>query len=293
MSTLARNADPVRDRINLPDGEMALLRWAADDRPRLVFAHANGFCASAAKAMLSRLAGRFDIVAPDLRGHGRSSLPADPLTHRSWDRHAADLIALNAALDRPADIMAGHSMGATSALLAASRMNPSLPLALVEPVLMPPGLYFTARTPFWRFAKARIGLAAAARRRASVWPDYETVMARYRDKPNFARWAPGVLADYLEDGLSPTQDGVRLSCNPAWEAANYEAQAHDPFAALSRLDRSPNILKAQYGSTVFAANFAARRGARIEAADGLGHLAVMEGPERVAEWITGVWNSQD
>lgn len=113
--------EPARDTIRLPDGEMALLHWPAQDRPRLVFAHANGFCASAYRQMLSRLAHRFDIIAMDLRGHGRTRLPADPAAHTSWDLYADDLAALYATLDRPPDLLAGHSMGAASSLMAAAR----------------------------------------------------------------------------------------------------------------------------------------------------------------------------
>jgi pimeloyl-ACP methyl ester carboxylesterase len=82
----------------LNDGMMSARVWSNPGAPILVFAHANGFCASANDQMLTPLADRFDIVAPDLRGHGRTRLPADPDTHRSWDIHAADLCALYAQL---------------------------------------------------------------------------------------------------------------------------------------------------------------------------------------------------
>ena len=280
---------PVRDRVALADGEMALLRWPAPDKPRLVFAHANGFCAHAARRMLANLAADFDVVAPDLRGHGRTRLPADPDRLTSWATHADDLLALHAALDRPADLVTGHSLGGAATLLAAPRMKTPAPLALVEPVAPPPAFCFFARTPVWPLFKRSLQISKTARRRTRAWPARSDVLARYRAKPNFARWAPGVLEDYLEDGLIETPDGVRLACNPDWEAANYEAQGNNLPGTLKRLSVPVRVFKAAHGSTVINASGLERRGARIDAMDGVGHLAVMEQPERVAAWIRQVF----
>ena len=280
---------PVRDTLPGPGGETALLRWPAPGKPRLVFAHANGFCASAARRMLAGLSAQFDIVAPDLRGHGRTTLPADPARHQSWDVYADDLAALYAALDRPPDLLAGHSMGASSTLLAASRMAAPPTLALVEPVVLPGAVALAARTPAWGLFKRSMAISKTARNRTRAWPDREAVLQRYREKPNFARWAPGVLEDYLADGLRETQDGVTLSCGPDWEAANYEAQAHDLRAAMGRIRAPVRVFKAAHGSTVLDPRALSRRGARVDAMDGVGHLAVMEQPDHVADWISRVW----
>lgn len=289
MADAADIPAPEHRTIALPGGEMALSCWPAPGKPRLVFAHANGFCASAARRMLSGLSADFDIVAPDLRGHGRTTLPADPSRHGSWDVHASDLLALFEALDRPPDLLTGHSMGASSMLLAASRMESPPPLALVEPVVLPGLLALTAQTPFWRLFKGTMALSKAARRRARTWSSREDVLARYKAKPNFARWSPGVLEDYLDDGLTPTQDGVTLSCDPEWEAANYEAQGHDLLGAAERVTAPVRVFKAEHGSTVINTDSLVRRGVRVERMDGVGHLAVMEQPERVAAWIRQVW----
>lgn len=283
---------PIRDTLALPGGELALLRWPAPEKPRLIFAHANGFCASANRRMLAGLGETFDIVAPDLRGHGRTTLPADPARHTSWDIYADDLLALFAALDRPPDLLAGHSMGASAMLLAASRMASPPPLALVEPVVLPVSAALAARTPFWPFFKANMAISKTARRRTRAWTARSDALERYRAKPNFARWAPGVLEDYLGDGLAETADGVTLACDPDWEAANYEAQAHDLIGAADAVTAPVRVFKAQHGSTVLNPGALARRGAGVERMDGVGHLAVMEQPDRVAAWIRQVWEER-
>jgi pimeloyl-ACP methyl ester carboxylesterase len=271
--------------IDLPGGAMALLRWPAPDKPRLVFAHANGFCAFAYRQMLNRLAERFDIVAMDLRGHGRTALPADPATHVSWDIYADDIATLCERLDLRPDLMAGHSMGAASSLMAAARMDVPPPLALVEPVVLPALVYAAYRTPLRPLIRKRIGMGDLARKRTNGWPDRESVAARYRDRATFADWAPGVVEDYLTDGLVETPDGVRLACDPAWEAANFEAQRHDVLGPARTIGARACVLKAERSSTVWNAKGLAARGVRIDTLPGAGHLAPMSRPVDVAEWI--------
>lgn len=283
---------PSRLIIPAPGGAIAALAWPAPGRPRLLAAHGNGFNAMTLKPVLETLAGRFDIIAVDLRGHGRTTLPADPKALSGWDIYAEDLLHVMAALDRPPDLLAGHSMGAASLLLAAGRMDAPPPLALVEPVVLPPLIYLAARTPLWPLFRARIGLGERARRRANGWAAPQDALARYSAKPAMAAWPAGVLEAYLEDGLV---EGVaegervwRLACDPAWEGANFEACRHDLMTAAAHAGARVHVLKAQAGSTVINARGLERRGAQISIMDGVGHLAPMEAPGRVAQWIAGV-----
>lgn len=277
--------EPARDTIRLPDGEMALLHWPAPDQPRLVFAHANGFCASAYRKMLSQLAGRLDIIAVDLRGHGRTRLPADAATHTSWDLYADDLTALYALLDRPPDLLAGHSMGAASSLMAAARMDEAPPLALIEPVILPAAVYAAYHTPLRAIIRKRIGMGDQARKRTNGWPDLETVAARYQERPTFADWVPGAVEDYLLDGLIETADGVALACDPHWEAANFEAQRHDVLGPARKAGARARVLKAAQRSTVSNSKGLIARGVAIDTLAEAGHLAPMSHPDAVAAWI--------
>lgn len=269
-------------------GAISVRFWRNPGAPLLVFAHATGFCASAYDQMLGPLSDRFEIVAPDLRGHGRTSLPADPATHRSWDVYASDLLALCAQLPARPQLMAGHSMGAVCVLLAASRMTQAPVLALVEPVVMPFGISLAARWPWPNLMKGRVELADRARRRADRWPDRAAALERYSRHKAFAAWAPGVLEDYLADGLAEDGSGVYLACDPQWEAAIYEAHGHDILRAARRVGDRAHVLKVAHDSTVLNQAGLSRRGFSIDQIEGVGHLAPMEAPVRVAAWISGI-----
>ena len=272
----------------LSDGVLSARVWSNPGAPLLVFAHANGFCARAYDHLLTPLADRFEIVAPDLRGHGRSRLPADPDSHRNWKVYAADLQALYAQLPQSPAILSGHSMGAVSTLLAAAQMQASPVLALVEPVILPLSFNLIARWPGHNLLKGRFGLAKQARRRANGWPDRAAAAERYSRHKAFASWAPGVLEDYLADGLVEDETGVHLACDPQWEAANYEAQGHDFLRAARIVGARAHVLRAANGSTVVNQAGLKRRGVSVERIEGVSHLAPMEAPERVAAWIAGI-----
>jgi len=282
------SASPIRFRHTLPDGEMGGLAWPGPGKPRLVFIHANGFCAGAYRQMLGRLSPFFDILAPDLRGHGTTRLPAEPEHHHSWEIYAGDMTRWVNTLAPAPEFFVGHSMGAIISLLAASRLPRPVSLALVEPVILPPLVYLMARGPWKGLMRGRIGIAKAARKRFDGWAERSDAARRYARHRTFRNWAPGVLDDYLEDGLNQTDTGeIRLSCNPYWEAANYEAQGHDIGAALQRQTGPLSVLKAEQGSTIVNPRALTGRGFGIDFMTGAGHLAPMEAPERVADWIAG------
>lgn len=276
--------EPVR--FTLQDGEMAGYRWSRANAPRLIFAHANGFNALTYRRLLAPLADEFDIIAVDLRGHGRSTLPADPSRHRSWDIHARDLAALVSSLDARETVLSGHSMGATSMLMATAHLaRTPAGLVLVEPVVMPPLVYAMMHSPFGPAFSNRLTIVKNAKTRMEGWAAPEDAKARYDAKTMFSRWAPGMLEDYLEDGLVKRDGEWRLACRPAWEAANFAAQRNRPLAAARRTDAPIAVLKAGRGSTLRNAQGLLDAGATITERPEAGHLIAMENPQFTAEWL--------
>ncbi|MEZ5894370.1 MAG: alpha/beta hydrolase [Parvularculaceae bacterium] len=281
---------PQRFEVEIGGGTLAGLRWPSPGKPPLLFCHATGFCASAYKSMLSILSADFDVTALDLRGHGRTRLPADPAALKSWRIHRDDV---GAFLDRQARegwTLAGHSMGAIVSLLTAQGRTDVAALRLIEPVLPPLWMTVMAGTPLWPLLTHRIPLVEQARRRRAEWPDRESAAASYGRKALFAGWAEGVLGDYLEDGLRETADGFALSCSPAWEAATFAAQANPSWQALASLPAPAAVFAADHPSSTVSARGRRRINAlKIPLITGAGvsHLAPMEQPALAAGFIAG------
>ena len=289
MTAIADTQQPTRIRLSLEDGEIAGWRWANENASALLFCHATGFCASAYKQMLQQLSADFDIYALDMRGHGRTSLPADPDRLRSWRVYARDVGAFLSAHGGRRWILSGHSMGAITVALAAQERDDVDALALIEPVAIPRAVALAASTPLWRITGPRSPMASRAARRRFRWGTRDEVMQSYSRKKLFADWSAGVLADYLEDGLTEAEEGaVRLSCDPRWEAATFAA-LRAPFAGVIARQHMPvSIFAGRLDDTTMyqrARRQCIGKGAMLTESARLSHLAPMQDPAACAEFI--------
>jgi pimeloyl-ACP methyl ester carboxylesterase len=280
----ARVTEPRARRFDLPSrgGVMAALEYGPADRPvDVVFSHANGFNARAYRTILAPLGDELRVLSLDLRGHGASTLPAEVEGWPGWEEYADDLLAVLAqASDRPV-VLAGHSLGATSSLLAAARApGKARALVLFDPVLIAPAEHL--RTPFWDFAPAQV----AARRR-DRYPDRAAALEAYRGRGAFRTWSEAQLADYVAAGFQDTADGdVRLACRPAWEAANFAVHGYDPWRALEQVQAPVRILAAEQESTAdrkLLRPLIDGGHATLEVVPGTTHFLPMERPEVVRE----------
>lgn len=255
LSSVVRKETPERLQLNLRarQGVMAGVAYGPPDRaPDLIFLHANGFAGEVYAPLLAPLGAQgFRVVALDQRGHGRTTLPADPAGRSSYADLAGDLRAAATSLGASAPVLAGHSMGATAGLLAAAGKGlPVRQIVLFEPVIAPR----FHRVADDRLRPGRLGagrvLARAALRRREVFESQEAIFAAYRGRGAFATWDDDALAAYVRSAFVKTEGGdYRLACDPAWEASNYLVNGHDPLLAL-RMSRSPAwILRSTLNST--------------------------------------------
>jgi pimeloyl-ACP methyl ester carboxylesterase len=279
---VARMSAPRRLSIPIDNhwggGRMSVLDFGDPGRPvDLVFSHANGFNAATYRTLLSPLSASLRIWAPDLRGHGGSSLPVFARPKANWLDHRDDILALLDAIDGPPVVLAGHSMGGTASLLAAAeRPDRVSSLTLFDPVIWKRSTFLIFNLPFAHRLLAGIPIARATRRRRAVFESREQAFAAYRGRGAFKGWPDMVLADYLSEGLIETADGFRLAADPAWEAANYAAQAHNPWRAMRRYPGPIRILKAQHGALTFVPVSPHGLGdVTVEVVSGAGHLFPM------------------
>ena len=94
---------------------------------------ANGICWT---ALARDLEGEYDVIMPDARGHGKSSVPNN---RYRYEDHAKDVVDLIKTLRLPSPILIGHSMGGMIATVVAGR-NPKLlrGLILADPSFLSP-----------------------------------------------------------------------------------------------------------------------------------------------------------
>ncbi|MBC7520332.1 MAG: alpha/beta hydrolase [Sandarakinorhabdus sp.] len=249
-----------RIEIETPRARHAALLWdsAPAGSPWLHFAHATGMHAGLYARLLAPLADRFRIVASDARGHGRTAA-IDPRPPEGdlveWEVFGADTLAITAAIDASAPwILAGHSMGGSASLLAATMAPDRVAgLVLVDPPMIP---FAIARAAEAAGVLTPNPMADGASRRRATYPDTASARERWHGRGVFSGWDDADLDAYLADGLRTVPDGVTLACTPAWEAATFRGVSHRIEAAMAALKRPFALVAGDIGSTVRADEFA-------------------------------------
>lgn len=273
-------------------GQVAALEFGDPSRPLdVLFLHANGFNAGTYRSALAPLADTMRVLAADMRGHGRTRLPTVAEGH-SWMVFADDLLALLAALGEIPAVLSGHSMGATTTLLALSQIPAAArpKLVLFDPVIPPRAHFQTGpRSAEWDFPLAR-----GALKRRDVFASADEAFALYQGRGAFQSWPDTTLRDYLTDGLTEDPDGtMRLSCSPHWEATNF---AHfgiaDAYPALDNPPAPIRILRAEHQSTCHFQSGSARATVQMETVSGTTHFIPMERPDCVAAALRLIQSKQ-
>jgi len=152
------------------------------------------------------------LVAPDLRGRGRSAGLPGPW---GMEQHAADLQGVIGVFGRP-DVTVGHSMGGCVVMVASHLF----PRALGDLVLVDGGvpLAYPAGVPIEGVLQCVLG--PAAQRLGMTFADHAAYRRFWRDHPAFAdHWSPTIEA-YVDYDLVRGPDG--------WHSASrFEAVAQD------------------------------------------------------------------
>lgn len=208
-------------------------RTNTNNRPAVIWGHANGFSAGAYAPILSELAKTLDVFAYDLRCHGGSEDPVeDP--EGDYDRiMTADCFALDflSVIDsiRLRNIhqplhFAGHSASCLAALRLAGAFGhaPFQTMTMFEPPMAP--------TPDHMLHGAASmlaeGLSNRALKRKRHLPAPAEFAANLVEREAFARWRPDMLQAFVEATMRPDENpahkgGWTLRCEPAAEAAVY------------------------------------------------------------------------
>jgi len=234
----------------LRDGTLSALHYGNMTEPvRLVLLHANGFNAQSYRAVLAPLG--VHSVAFDMRGHGQSRDMPQPMNMSNWhifrddcveffERHLPDLTDESV-------VLAGHSFGAVSGILAAPLLKDRISgFAGFDPVSVPFLFRLTSNLPGGRsYMKKRIPIARNAGRRRSEFESPEAAFTRWQGREAFKGMSDEILRDYIAGGLAERADGLwELACDPKWEQAIFVAQHHNLFKAARALPDNSKIIYA-------------------------------------------------
>ena len=244
----------------------------------LLLAHGTGFHGRALGPFARHLSG-FHAWAPDLRGHGDSSLPDD--LHFAWQGFAADIAAVVDAIGEGVPIFGfGHSMGAAASLLAEARRPGTFrALYCYEPIVIPP---CSDADP-----DHQSRFRDATRRRRRSFASLEEAFRNYSVKPPFDTFEDESLRSYVEHGFVLQNDGsIHIKMNPDHEALVYKMNsAHPTYDHLPGIGCPVAVARGRVlpGPSEWAEIVVSRLpDARLEPFDDLGHMGPFEDPRRVA-----------
>ncbi|MEU9089377.1 alpha/beta fold hydrolase [Streptomyces sp. NPDC048428] len=188
-------------------GELAALRWPATDpqAPTVVALHGITANALSWATVARQLAGRVTLIAPDLRGRAGSSRLPGPYGIAT---HADDVATLAEALGLDRVVLAGHSMGAFVAALAAVRHPDRFgPLLLVDG-----GIGFPAPTHLTPDELLTAVIGPAMDRLSMTFTDRAAYRAFWQAHPAFAgAWSDEVDA-YIQRDLTGEEPALRSTC---------------------------------------------------------------------------------
>lgn len=228
---------------DLDDGQISAIHFGPTGLPRIVFCHGNGYNGQTFRRVLEAL--NVPAIALDLRGHGQSCLPLpERRTLSSFDPFARDIGQfLNDHIETPV-LVAGHSMGAVSAILASEYASDKYAGYVgFDPVSLPMSArLMSSFAPMRAQMMKRFVLAKKAGNRRRVFDSVDAVVERYTGRGAFKATPPDMLRDYVVGGTRDVEGGVELTCDPKFEQAVYAAQSHNLYRAAQHLPKNSRAI---------------------------------------------------
>jgi pimeloyl-ACP methyl ester carboxylesterase len=271
----------------------AVLRMRRHGNPaaatRLFVSHGNGFAIDGYIDFWSRFLANFDIVAFDMRNHGRNPR-AEPANH-DYAHMAQDIDAVGQAVlsefgPKPSAAVF-HSMSAQSALLQtiAGSVHFDALIAFDPPNVPAPG---------HPVRDAMVGyehkLANWASERPTRFADPAALAADFAATRSGRRWAPGTSTAMARAVLRPSGDRWELACPREREASMYLQgidlglwpHRHDVPIPVALIGADPD---SPYPAATALANRALAREGKFDyrAIPGTSHLLQLEEPAACAE----------
>jgi len=181
---VAGGTNPASVDVQVRGVRLHYLQWGDRRDPPVLFIHGAGMLAHAWDPIVAGILPGWRLLAPDLRGHGRSGWATPP--HYRIEDFGEDLLALLDAVGIESTTLVGHSMGGrVAAWLAAEQPARVRALGLMDTRLT---ALSHEKVQVWRGVRAgrgaRRGHASRAAAMASfrITPEEPGITARVRDQ---------------------------------------------------------------------------------------------------------------
>lgn len=179
--------------------------------------HANGFPAGVYEPFLQTLSAHFNVYAMNGRAVGAQEQP----NHRDWQIYADDLIAFLDAQKTGPVIGIGHSMGASSTVLAALK-RPDLfkALVLIEPAMVDWPLRLLMKLLPKHFIN-KSKLVKGTLHKPEHWPDETSYLKYIKKFSGYRLFSDTTFEAFVRHAIKPVAGGHGLVFSNRWEAHNY------------------------------------------------------------------------
>ena len=187
-------------------GALRVGEWSPEDPAAPTVIAVHGITASHMSwAMVAQALPEVRLIAPDLRGRGRSAELPGPF---GMARHAADLEAVIEALDVPRALLIGHSMGGFVAVVT-SHLYPD---RFSQALLIDGGLPLAIPTGISESDLLQATLGPASQRLSMTFADRQAYLEFWKKHPAFADCWSQVVVDYANYDLTGAEPLLRPSC---------------------------------------------------------------------------------
>ncbi len=185
----------------------------------LHFFHANGFPAGVYQGILKKLSGHFNVYAMQCR----ATWPAiGHPTHKNWQVYADDLIEFIEQHCQHPIVAVGHSLGASSTVLAAIK-RPDLfkALILIEPAMVSWPMRLLMKFTPMRIMK-RNKLISGTLNKTERWQKKEDYLSYIKRFKGFNKFNDQTFLAFEKHAIEESPQGdYQLTFNNRWEAHNY------------------------------------------------------------------------
>lgn len=187
-------------RINVDGSGIHYLAWGDAGLPPLVLVHGSAASAEWWRFIAPLLAGRYQVIAPDLGGMGDSA----HCGRYERERYAAQVMAVAGALaPGRAPVIVGHSLGGYVAIMAGCAQGEQMAglIVLDSPPRDPEGSTFATRVKSNPVPR--------------IYPDRHTALKRFRVIPDQPVNCPFYLDHIAQHSIREVPGGWRWKFDPA------------------------------------------------------------------------------